>query len=427
YLEHSEERLCLADTVYHLWIERNTRLFHQQEKSSINILKQIFGSVSSKLMTLRVKSSSAVKEVEVKWGIILMKVNSINKSDTLWYGFNPTGFNGKASLPSMLCKPEAFGHVLNECPKKIDSDVLKKMKTPRQAVKGVLGGLKMMFKLTKQVYQGVFKKNRASLSGKKKQTGLTREEVSNSNPFDVLITVENDNELRTNGGNSNLVEKGANNDVVCSTHATSPVAFGGPTITPLVEWINDLERQMLDGMPSTSMREQVEDSNSDIEDLVDETTRYLASTNQAGGGGWAFGHVLNECPKKIDSDVLKKMKTPRQVVKGVHGGLKMMFKLTKQVYQGVFKKNRASLSGKKKQTGLTREEVSNSNPFDALITVENDNELRTNGGNSNLVEKGANNDVVCSTHATSPVAFGGPTITPLVEWINDLERQMLDG
>ncbi|GJV83389.1 NRT1/ PTR family protein 6.4 [Tanacetum coccineum] len=210
------------------------------------------------------------------------KINADIQDKMLWclnngtlLSFNPTGFNGKASLPSVLCKPE-----------KIDSDVLKKMKTPRQAVKGVQGGLKMMFKLTKQVYQGVFKKNRVSLSGKKKQTGLTREELSNSNPFDALITVENDNELRTNGGNSNLVEKGANNDVVCSTHATSPVAFGGPTITPLVEWINDLERQMLDGMPSTSMREQVEDSNSYIEDLDDETTRYLASTNQAGGGGW---------------------------------------------------------------------------------------------------------------------------------------------
>ncbi|GKB59295.1 RNA-directed DNA polymerase, eukaryota, reverse transcriptase zinc-binding domain protein [Tanacetum coccineum] len=59
-------RLCIADTVYHLWIERNSRLFHQHEKSSINILKQILGSVSSRLMTLRVKSSSAVKEVEVK-------------------------------------------------------------------------------------------------------------------------------------------------------------------------------------------------------------------------------------------------------------------------------------------------------------------------------------------------------------------------
>ncbi|GJR48117.1 hypothetical protein Tco_1316220 [Tanacetum coccineum] len=66
---------------------------------------------------------------------------------------------------------------------------------PRQAVRGVL------------------------LSGTKKQVGLTRQEVSNSNPFDALNTVGNDGDL----------------------------ALGRLTTTPLAERINDLERQMLDG------------------------------------------------------------------------------------------------------------------------------------------------------------------------------------
>ncbi|GJS89796.1 zinc knuckle CX2CX4HX4C containing protein [Tanacetum coccineum] len=35
-----------------------------------------------------------------------------------------------------------------------------------------------------------------------------------------------------------------------------------------------------------------------------------------------FGHVLDECPKKIVSDVLKNSKSPRQDVEGVHVGLK---------------------------------------------------------------------------------------------------------
>ncbi|GJV45922.1 RNA-directed DNA polymerase, eukaryota, reverse transcriptase zinc-binding domain protein [Tanacetum coccineum] len=60
------------------------------EKSSSALLKQIMGSVSSRLMTLRVKSSSAVKEVEDKWGITLMRatsgINSLSKSATLWNG-----------------------------------------------------------------------------------------------------------------------------------------------------------------------------------------------------------------------------------------------------------------------------------------------------------------------------------------------------
>ncbi|GJS96811.1 hypothetical protein Tco_0803779 [Tanacetum coccineum] len=49
---------------------------------------------------------------------------------------------------------------------------------------------------------------------------------------------------------------------------------------------------------------------------------------------------------------------------------KVGFKPTKQVYQLVSKKNGASACGKKQQAGLTRQEVSNLNPFDALNTVE---------------------------------------------------------
>ncbi|GKG29216.1 hypothetical protein Tco_0416581, partial [Tanacetum coccineum] len=83
---------------------------------------------------------------------------------------------------------------------------------------------------------------------------------------------------------------------------------------------------------------------------------------------------------------------------------------------------RKSASGKKKQVRLTRQEVSNSNPFDALNTVENDNDLGKNGGNSKLVEKGDYSDMVSSTHGTSSEAVGSPTTTHLVERNNDLER-----
>ncbi|GJZ55743.1 zinc knuckle CX2CX4HX4C containing protein [Tanacetum coccineum] len=126
-------------------------------------------------------------------------------------------------------------------------------------------------------------------------------------------------------------------------------------------------------------------------------------------------------------DVLKNLKIPRPAVRGVRVGSKLGFKPTKQVYQPVFKKNGASASGKKKQAGVTSQEVSNSNPFHALNTIENDNDLGTSGGNSKFPEKGANFNVVSSTHGTSSETFGSPTTTPLVEKINDLERQMLDG
>ncbi|GKA86329.1 retrotransposon protein, putative, ty1-copia subclass [Tanacetum coccineum] len=101
-----------------------------------------------------------------------------------------------------------------------------------------------------------------------------------------------------------------------------------------------------------------------------------------------FGHVLDDFPKQVISDVLKNLKNPRQVVRGVQVGPKLGFKPAKQVYQLVSKKNGANTSGKKKQAGLTRQEVSNSNPFDALNPVENGDDLGTNEGNSKLNDKG---------------------------------------
>ncbi|GJU35439.1 hypothetical protein Tco_1183793 [Tanacetum coccineum] len=70
------------------------------------------------------------------------------------------------------CKPlrcaccKVFGHVQDECPKNIDSDVVKNMKKPSQTPR---------------------------------DAELTIE-VSNTNPFDVLNSVENDVDLGTNGG-----------------------------------------------------------------------------------------------------------------------------------------------------------------------------------------------------------------------------------
>ncbi|GKD61251.1 zinc knuckle CX2CX4HX4C containing protein [Tanacetum coccineum] len=119
--------------------------------------------------------------------------------------------------PSRCSSCKVFGHVLDECPKKPMSDVLENLKTPRQAVRGVTISLKMKafmsafspialnlardqvrFKQTKQVYRPVSQKNSASISGKKKQGRSSRQEVSNLNPFDVLSSVENDDDLGTN-------------------------------------------------------------------------------------------------------------------------------------------------------------------------------------------------------------------------------------
>nr|GEX37648.1 hypothetical protein [Tanacetum cinerariifolium] len=74
----------------------------------------------------------------------------------------------------------------------------KTVKKPSQTSRGVLVGLKMGFKPQKEYkkeYRPVTRKpNASSISNKKKGVKLTIE-VSNSNPFDVLNSVDNDVEF----------------------------------------------------------------------------------------------------------------------------------------------------------------------------------------------------------------------------------------
>ncbi|GJS94077.1 putative RNA-directed DNA polymerase [Tanacetum coccineum] len=84
-----------------------------------------------------------------------------------------------------------------------------------------------------------------------------------------------------------------------------------------------------------------------------------------------FGHVQDECPKNIDSDVVKNMKKPSQTPRGVPVGPKVGFKPVKQVYRHVFKKNNVNTSStKKKDVEPTIENVESSSNSTTHI-VEN--------------------------------------------------------
>ncbi|GKD60177.1 hypothetical protein Tco_1297686 [Tanacetum coccineum] len=85
-------------------------------------------------------------------------------------------------------------------------------------------------------YIPVSNKNDAITIGNKKQAEVSRQEVSNSNQFDVLNLVENDDDLGTNRGDSKATGKGSSN-----------VAPGSSSATLIVEKIDKLERQILDG------------------------------------------------------------------------------------------------------------------------------------------------------------------------------------
>nr|GEY40125.1 hypothetical protein [Tanacetum cinerariifolium] len=180
--------------------------------------------------------------------------------------------------PPKCSSCKVFGHVLNECPKKIVSNMVKNMNNPRQTTRGVLVGQKVSFKSTKQIYRPISNKNDASTSGKKKQTEVSRQEVSNSNPFDAFNWVKNDDDLGTNGGISESAGKGSVN-----------VAHGSSSNTPIIDKIDKLERQMLDGKlifmdddgNSLVLTGNV-GSKSKVEVVFDETANLRASTSFEG-------------------------------------------------------------------------------------------------------------------------------------------------
>ncbi|GJY74102.1 hypothetical protein Tco_0478533 [Tanacetum coccineum] len=128
-------------------------------------------------------------------------------------------------------------------------------------------------------------KNGANTSGKKKQAKVSREIISNSNPFDALNSVEDDADLGTNRMNSKSAEKGSLN-----------VAHGSSSNTPIIDNIDKLERQIIDG-------ELIE-----VEVVFDETKNLMASKSFKGGSDRAYGtnsmlEQLRETKRDDDYDL----------------------------------------------------------------------------------------------------------------------------
>ncbi|GJV20228.1 DNA helicase [Tanacetum coccineum] len=106
------------------------------------------------------------------------------------------------------------------------------------------------------------------------------------------------------------------------------------------------------------------------------------------------GHVQEECPKNIGA-----------------------------VYQPVSKKPTANTSKNKKKNMEPTKEVSKSNPFEVLTSVDNDVELGTNGGTSNLASQETNS----SGSSLWNVDSSSPSTTPIIEKIDKIEKLIIDG
>ncbi|GKE44586.1 hypothetical protein Tco_1471870, partial [Tanacetum coccineum] len=92
-------------------------------------------------------------------------------------------------------------------------------------------------------YRPVTKKPNASSSGNNKKDVKHTIEVSNSNPFDVLNSVDNDMEFGTNGGTTNLVNNGATS----SGSSFMNVNNSSSGTTPIIEKIEKFEDLLTSG------------------------------------------------------------------------------------------------------------------------------------------------------------------------------------
>nr|GEY47760.1 hypothetical protein [Tanacetum cinerariifolium] len=94
-------------------------------------------------------------------------------------------------------------------------------------------------------YRPVSKKPNASSSGNKKKVMEPTIEVSNSNPFDVLNSIDNDVEFGTNGGTTNLV----NNEATSCGSSFMNVDNSSFDTTPIIDKIRKFKDLLNSGRP----------------------------------------------------------------------------------------------------------------------------------------------------------------------------------
>ncbi|GJY96885.1 hypothetical protein Tco_0513795 [Tanacetum coccineum] len=93
-------------------------------------------------------------------------------------------------------------------------------------------------------FHPVSKKPTANASINKKKNVEPTKEVSKSNPFEVLTSVENDVELGTNEGTSNLANQATNS----SGSLFWNVDASSPSTTPIVEKIDKIEKLFIESL-----------------------------------------------------------------------------------------------------------------------------------------------------------------------------------
>nr|GEW24564.1 hypothetical protein [Tanacetum cinerariifolium] len=175
----------------------------------------------------------------------------------------------------------------------------KTMIKPSQASRGVSVGPEMAFKPQKE-YRPVNKKPNTSSSGNKKKGVEPTIEVSNSNSFDALNSVDNDVEFGTNGGTTNLGNSEAtpsgsfmnfNNDGKFTSN--TPI---GKKIYKIERQIGEGKHRLLDNDGNPLVPTCIVESDSEVEVVFDETAnlRIPPSGKDRSDTGYGTNSLLEQ-------------------------------------------------------------------------------------------------------------------------------------
>ncbi|GJS33149.1 RNA-directed DNA polymerase, eukaryota, reverse transcriptase zinc-binding domain protein [Tanacetum coccineum] len=191
-----------------LWFIRNNPLIMKKWHSDENLLKEDVSTVPVwvKLHGVPVtgRSSYARAMIELRADVELKDKIAVDMPKIIGDGHYICNVRVEYEWKPPRCAScKVFGHIHKECPENTGVGEKKTLKKPSQTSRGVPVGPKIGFKPQKE-YRLVPKKPTASSSGNKKKGVEPTIEVSNSNPFEVLNSVDNDVELVTNEGTTNL-------------------------------------------------------------------------------------------------------------------------------------------------------------------------------------------------------------------------------
>nr|GEX73804.1 hypothetical protein [Tanacetum cinerariifolium] len=318
----------------------------------------------------------------INWGATLLAIFVLSMS-----GNPPT---------CSCCK--VFGHVYEECPKNIGAGATKTLKKTSQTPKGISVRQEMGFK-PKHVFQHVSKKSTANTRGKMNNPESINE-VSKSNLFEVLTSVENDEDLGMNEGIVNSTDKGTNNVGSSNTHIGEKIKkkYNEKIVKDFNEW-SSYARVMIEFHADVKLKDNIVVAMPRINwgaTLLAIFVLSMSGNPPTCSCCKVFGHVYEECPKNIGAGATKTLKKTSQTPKGISVRQKMGFK-PKHVFQHVSKKSTANTRGKMNNPESIHE-VSKSNLFEVLTSVENDEDLGMNEGIANSTDKGTNNVGSSNTH-----------------------------